>query len=310
MKKLFILFLLIINILGCSSIEYGPDWMDHPDVQDPSLTDPDFLVSTRNIPEDQKDFSMPVYICVHGYAASTYAWWEFRDYAEANSNVLVSLVLLGGHGRSLVEFKESKWEDWGKPIMDEYHALVEMGYTNVSLAGSSTGATLILEALGSGKFEGLIPPNEIVLIDPFIVPADGKLKHVIFFSKFIKYSTDKSRTEEEKLHWYTNRPAETLIELKEIADIVRLMLENDGIILPSDTEMTTYKVLDDIKADPSGTQYIENGVHDSSGRNTEIQMLESDKHVFTRGNARDEWSDADRELQLKVFNEMIEKVME
>ena len=313
MRKLelvFISIILIIFLSGCATAKFESTWMDHPDVRDPSLNDPNYLVSTRIMPEEELDYTKPVIICAHGFSASTYAWWEFRDYAEATNNVLVSLVLLGGHGSSIEEFKETTWEDWGKPIMNEYNSLVELGYKNISIAGSSTGATLIMESLASGDFANMQAPNQLYFIDPFIVPTSTKLKNIKFFSNFIKYSEDESRTLEEKKHWYTNRPVESLFELKEISDLVRTILDTDGIILPAGTQLTTYKVKEDIKASAEGVIYIEKGIRDSQGNKTTINMMDSDKHVFTRGNARDEWDEADKELQIKIFNEIINGVLE
>jgi carboxylesterase len=165
-----------VLLAGCgeSPMEYEDWWMDSPSVFDPSLNDPHYRLSTRP-GLTTADRSRPVIIAVHGFTASTYEWQEFRSYAESGSPVLVSLVLLGGHGRTLDDFRGSTWRDWGRPILEEYEALVAQGYTNISLAGSSTGGALILEQLAGGLFRGPAAPRHFFFIDPIVVPTDKNL---------------------------------------------------------------------------------------------------------------------------------------
>jgi carboxylesterase len=54
-------------------------------------------------------------------------------------------VLLDGHGRDYESFKASTWQDWSSAIKREYEKLEALGYTKISIVGSSTGGTLLLE---------------------------------------------------------------------------------------------------------------------------------------------------------------------
>lgn len=69
----------------------------------------------------------------------------FLMYCDAKAGILISQVLLGGHGNTYEEFKNSTWEDWQEPIMTEYNALREKGYTNINIVGSSTACPLVMD---------------------------------------------------------------------------------------------------------------------------------------------------------------------
>ncbi|HSM63386.1 MAG TPA: hypothetical protein VK833_05560, partial [Gillisia sp.] len=126
--------------------------LDGDQIFDPSLYDPaKYLVSVAIDSPSDTQKNTPVIITVHGYSASTFEWNEFRTYSDANADILVSQVLLGGHGRTYEEFKNSTWRDWQEPIMTEYNALREKGYTNINFAGSSTACPLVMDLIKSGK---------------------------------------------------------------------------------------------------------------------------------------------------------------
>lgn len=300
--------LLVLLVCACATpIEYEDDWLDSPAVQDPSLTDPSYLVSTRP-GLTAADRSRPVVIAVHGFTASTYEWREFREYAEANSDVLVSLVLLGGHGRSIDAFEKSSWEEWGAPILDEYRTLVAQGYTDVSFAGSSTGGALLLEQFASGVYRDRAP-GELFLIDPIVVPGNKLLTLVRGVGPIIRNSPQENGTEKEKPYWYTNRPYQALVQLDELSRRVRDRLA-DGIELPEGTRAKVYKTSRDETADPVSAVYIYRGLRHADGGRIEVQMFDSALHVFTRLNGRDPSTvDAeDRARQRLVFEEMIARV--
>jgi len=108
--------------------------------------------------------SRPIILAVHGYSATTFEWHEFKDWSN-ESTYRISQVLLDGHGRDYDSFKASKWEDWRSAITDEYEKLIALGYTKISIAGSSTGGTLILELVKSGYFNSHLHPKNLFLID-------------------------------------------------------------------------------------------------------------------------------------------------
>jgi carboxylesterase len=290
---------------GCNSpMEYEDDWLDGPAVHDPSLNDPDYRLSTRS-GLTQQDRGRPVIIAAHGFTASTYEWREFRQYAEANSTVLVSLVLLGAHGRSLDEFTGSTWQEWGRPILEEYEALVAQGYTSISLAGSSTGGALMLEQLASGSYRGATPPRHFFFVDPIVVPSDKNLSLIPLLKHLVSHTVTEG-TAEEAPHWYSNRPTVALAQLNALALRVRTQLAR-GVQLPAGAQAKVYKTRRDGTADPVSALLIYKGLKGAGGATIDVQMLDSELHVFTRLNGRNPAlvSAADRQRQQQAFDDMI-----
>jgi carboxylesterase len=301
--------LLVLGVVACgdSPLAFEDWWMDSPEVNDPSLNDPDYLLSTRPgmAPADR---GRPVVIAVHGFTASTFEWQEFREYAEGNSDVLVSLVLLGGHGRSVeADFRNSTWQQWAQPILDEYHALKAQGYTNVSLAGASTAGALMLQQLADGRYEGPTTPRHFFFIDPIVVPADKTLSLVPLVGRLIS-GVQVHGTDEEARHWYTNRPAATLIQLNEVINRVQGRLAR-GIVLPPGTQAKVYKTDGDATADPVSALLIYRGLRTAAGGRIEVQMLPSRLHVFTRLRGRNPAlvTPADQQRQRAAFEEMVRR---
>jgi carboxylesterase len=303
---------------GCGdAMEYEDHWLDGPEVFDPSLNDPDYLLSTRP-GITAADLTRPVIIAAHGFTASTFEWKEFREYAEAHSDVLVSLVLLGGHGRTLEEFRESTWDEWGAPILAEYDALRTLGYRNISLAGSSTSAALMLEHLARGRYglqEPAIPgqphvstPGHFFFIDPIVLAGDKNLSLLPVLQYLISHTMTPS-TEEETPHWYQNRPAEALAQLQALTSQVRRRLAS-GITLPEGTKAKVYKTTRDETADPVSALLIYRGLRTANGGRVDVEMIESGHHVFTRLRARNPAtvSPADVERQQRAFQDMIGRV--
>lgn len=258
--------------------------------------------------------NIPVIICAHGFTATTYEWEEWNQYiqsanaahsTEIDSQVLVSRVLLGGHGLDYEAFKASTWGGWQAPIMAEYQKLVSMGYTNISLAGSSTGGALILELLGRGVFgkDSLRPaPKNVFLIDAIVYPSAEILTLVDWVGWFIGNDISEGTVEENK-HWYTNRPMEALGELMDVVTTVRKQLEN-SYRLPDSTHMIVYKAKHDNSASPLSALMIKRGLRDSKGREVDIHMVDTKKHVFTRLAGRSSATAADTTLQQKTFAEL------
>ena len=315
MKKILIIIVIIVGallvgivvmIFITSDMNYESHWLDSPENIDIVLTDSSFLVSTRFSDSDIIDYDKPVIICAHGFSASSFEWMEFYRYAEEMDSVYISLVVLGGHGTSLMDFKNSEWEDWGIPIMKEYEVLCEMGFTNISIAGSSTGGALMIEALTAGKFKNLPQPNNMFLIDPYIIPSNGIIYMIDVIGMVIKNSPNPTLNEERKAYWYYNRPAETLIELKELILLVQERLE-PGFEIISNMNLIVYKAKDDGTAGVAGAYLIKDKVFYENGEKPIINIYDSDKHVLTRGALREEWSELDKELQMNIFNDMILK---
>lgn len=290
--------------------ECQAEWMDGSAHNDSSFMGLDsshfYLVSKRpdTLPDSIKA-KIPVIIAAHGYTASTFEWLELRQFAgddTAGAPTLVSLVLLGGHGRDIKDFQKSDWKKWGEPILAEYNALVALGYKNISLAGASTGCPLILDHISKGRFNHQ-PPNQVLLIDPIISPS-SKLLSLIGLVGPILGNSPADATPEEEAHWYLNRPQETLNELYSVTNTIKNRLES-GITLPQGTRCKVWKAKKDGLADPISALLLYKGMRDSEGNRIAVEMVETSKHVFTRLQGRNNPSDVDKALQKKTFEEMI-----
>lgn len=305
MVNRMLLFLLGFTLAACSTpIEYEDTWLDSPLTQDPALTDVRARVSTRP-GLTQADLARPVIIAVHGYTASSFEWGEFAEFAESRSDVLVSRVVLGGHGRNLDAFRASTWQDWGAPILDEYRALVAQGYRNISLAGSSTGGALLAEHAASGAFEGPVRPNMLFFIDAIVVPGDKFLTLADALSLVLN-NVPSSPAPGEIPYWYTNRPSETLRELNTLISRVRSQLHR-GIRLPEDTRAAIYQSNRDRVADPVSALYLYRGLEQTNKNRVHVEMQESNLHVFTRLRGRDAAlvRSTDLQRQDRIFRELI-----
>jgi carboxylesterase len=257
-----------------------------------------------NPTEAQKN--TPVIIAAHGYTATTFEWDELRSYANIKGTFLVSQVLLGGHGRSFAEFKASTWEDWQSSITEEYKNLSDLGYKKIFLAGSSTGAPLIINMVKSGFFANYVTPKGIFLVDPIVVSSNKTLTMVGLLGPVIGFMTTDLSTGEQG-HWYVYRPQETLKQLMTLIDLTRRDLEK-GIVLPAGTYMKVYKSKTDATADPVSAFLIYKGMKTSIGGNIDAELVNSDLHVFTRLRGRDGITAAETQLQQKTFQEMEAKM--
>jgi carboxylesterase len=312
MKTLSLLFVCSVTGLfagcGITPVKVDDTMLDGPLVNDSSLTDMTFRVSSH---PDRATFdrARPVIICAHGYGACTYEWEEFRDYAAIDGRVYTSLVLLGGHGRDIQDLENSTWKDWQAPIMAEYDSLVNLGFTHLSLAGSSTGGVLLLEYLSRNAFDGKsVLPRECFLVDPIVIPANKTLNIVDLVGPTMGNFPLELNNDAQKRHWYTNRPASTLEQLNDVMELVRSKLEK-GFALPAGTLAKVYKSISDDSADPASALLIYKGCTDRGGKKIDIEMVDSDLHVFTRLHARVTVTHADSVLQQKTFKEMIDRVV-
>jgi carboxylesterase len=301
---------------ACTAIEYEDHWMDSPLTADPSLSDPSFLVSTRTPAPTEADLDTPVIVAVHGFGASTYEWVELRDYAEQRG-VYVSLVLLGGHGRDLDVWVGTDENDWAEPILAELRALDALGYRHVSVAGSSTGGTLLVRALLHQALDGLRPPEQLMLVAPFIESLDKRLYVAPFIGPVLNNVPGNNTRDERELFYY-NRPAPVFYPLMDLLNEVAGALRGPGVALPSGTRMTVWLGDDPIVSPQSATLLLE-GVR--GDHPVDFIAVTSDLHVHTRGIARarvpedavqkDEngeprvWGAEDDEAQVETFDQII-----
>lgn len=274
-------------------------------------------LSTRIPNPDSATLALPVILCVHGFSATTYEWKDFADYVAASNrareregrtdSVLISRVLLGGHGADLADFQKSTWRDWQKPILDEYDTLVARGYRDISLAGSSTACPLMLEAFAADFFKGKPAPREVFFIDPIIVASSKFLSLAPLIGPIVGNVESIGGTPEEKEHWYNNRPAEQLDQLYTLINRVKNRLE-DGQKLPKGVRLKVYKARHDNAADPISALYLKKGLTKADGTAIEVEMVDSRIHVFTRLSGRKNTTHADTTLQQTVFNEMMNRL--
>lgn len=298
----------VIVSCGITPVEYDDTMLDGPLFNDISLTDKTYQLSTQPV-LDTFNRETPVVICVHGYTACTFEWEEFRAFANEDGRVYTSLVLLGAHGRDIEDFEGSTWKEWQAPIMKEYDALVEKGFKRISLAGSSTGGALLIEYCSGKSFDTKsVKPEEIFLIDPIVIPS-SKLLHLIgFVGPIIGNSPQERVTDIQKQHWYSNRPANTLDELNKLCELLRVKLEH-GVKLPEGAHAKCYKSKIDDAVDPVSAVLIYKGLRKDDGGKIEVEMIDSDMHVFTQLAAREEVSVKDVENQQRVFREIIDKTV-
>ena len=298
---------MLLALGGCGKDPVITDTMlDGEVIFDPSLYNPEeYLVSYANPTPTPEEAAAPVIIAVHGYSATTFEWNTFRERAALDS-VPVSQVLLGGHGRTYDDFKNSTWQDWQSAIMEEYERLVNAGYTNVSLLTSSTGGALVLELLASGYFDNSLAPNEILLVDPIVVSSDKTLSMVGIVGPMLGYIESGNTAEEDK-YWYHFRPQETLQELQKVITRVRKELQR-GITLPPNSQMKVYKSDRDPVADAVSAVMIYKGVSTDAGKPVEIDLVDSEIHVFTSLQLRHNPDALDFQNQEDAFFDILERV--
>lgn len=303
-----IILLISLCFLSCNRTPSITDQdLDGNVLFDLSLYQPEkYLVSAYKPNPSDQEKQIPVLIAAHGYSASTFEWDELRKYADSvKSGILISQVLLGGHGRTYEDFKNSTWRDWQASILLEYKKLVQAGYTNISFIGSSTGCPLILNLLYENSLSQ-IPPNQILLIDPIIIPSNKILSLAGIVGPMIGYTSVDFDSELERKHWYHYRPQETLQELLDIITVVRKELES-GIALPAQTDLSIYKSKYDEVADRISGILIYNGIESNSMNSKEIYMVNSHIHVMTRLQGRNNITDNNISIQKMIFNQIIEK---
>lgn len=266
--------------------------LDGTQINDSSLTYPDrFLLSAALPNPSPSDLAKPVIICVHGFSATTFEWIEFRDYSKAYaSDYLTSLVLLGGHGRDYTDFKAASWEDWQTPIITEYEKLVALGYTNISIVGSSAGGALSLDLILNNKLNFNHLKN-VILVDPIVVPSNKTLTIVKAVGPLLSYS-ETVMEQGENGFWYKYRPYQALNELNELTKKIRRKIQK-GNTLPKGVELTVFKSEKDGSADPISAAIIEKGIKLDNGNNITTYLIDSDLHVFTRLKGRNSYSNKD-----------------
>jgi carboxylesterase len=307
MTKLHYLFFLVLLLSACDSTpNISDEFVDGDIVFDASIAHPEnYLQSIANPNPTEQDAAKPVFIAIHGYSASTFEWDEFRAFSSGRTDYFISQVLLGGHGMTYDDFKQASWKTWQGLIKAEYDRLLAAGYANINFVGSSTGGALLIELLASGYFDNKIAPRHVFLVDPIIIPSSKMLSIMPIVGPVLGYAVSDNTTAEDR-YWYHFRPQETLRELLDVTVRVRKQLE-DGITLPAGTTMKVYKSIKDPTADPVSAVLIYKGIKTSAGRTIDVEMVDSDLHVFTRLALRSGTDQGDVANQLRTFSDIVSR---
>jgi carboxylesterase len=308
MKIIISLLIMMVGVACSSEPTITKEMLDGGTLFDPSIYKPENYLVSKAIPNPTPEQAQrPVIIACHGYTATTFEWDELRTWAAGRTDFLLSQVLLGGHGRSYDEFRKSTWHDWQSAIMDEYDRLEKAGYKNISLLGSSTSGALLLELVASEKFANRTAPRNLLLVDPIVIPSDKTLSLINVFGPMLGYVETEQSAAEDKVY-YRFRPQETLQELQKLLNVVRKDLEK-GIRLPQNLSLKVYKSKKDSSTDPVSAVLIYKGVSTADGKPIAVELVESDLHVYTRLNLRDNVTAKDRANQTMTFTDIVARVL-
>ena len=308
MKKLIYLTFWGLICFGCGQEpDFTEQMIDGNTIFDPSINDPEKYLLSYAIPDPGPEQALkPVIIACHGYTATTFEWDELKNWVGDRDDVYISMVLLGGHGRSYADFKNSSWKGWQAAITEEYSRLEQAGYKNINLLGASTSCALFIELLASDYFKDRLAPENIMLVDPIVIPSNKTLSLVGVVGPMLGYLETIQSAEEDKVYYHF-RPQETLQELQDLINVVREELE-EGVSLPENSSLKVYKSERDPTADPVSAVLIYKGLKTSQGQAIEVEMIESDLHVFTRLGLRETFSSQDLENQQRTFEDIINRV--
>jgi carboxylesterase len=310
MKKILLVAIILIAVAGCKKTPVIPAAdLGGGQIFDPSLYDPaKYLVSVANPTPTAADALKPVIIACHGYSATTFEWDEFRTWSAGRTDYFISQVLLAGHGTTYADFKAATWHDWQASIAAEYSKLVSEGYKNIDFAASSTSCTLILDMIHAGFFNQAGTIVHIFLVDPIIIPADKNLSLIGILGPMLGYVTSNNAPGEEQ-YYYHYRPQESLQQLENVMNVVRKELQ-DGFTLPKNVYLKVYKSIKDPTSDPVSAVLIYNGIKTYNGNRIDLDMINSNIHVFTRLNLVPGVTAQDKANQVYAFTDITTRIFQ
>ncbi len=308
MQKIFVAALFCFLLSSCGKEpDISADYLGGGVLKDSSIYKPqEFLLSVSKPNPTAAESLKPVIITCHGYTASTYEWSEFRAWTAGRTDLLISNVLLAGHGTTYDDFKKSTWRNWQASIKTEYLKLQAAGYKNINFAASSTSCPLLLDMIHSGFFNSATNKISLFLIDPVIIPSNKSLSLIGIVGPLLGYVESEDEDGEEKFY-YHYRPQETLQELQDLLSTTRLQLQS-GFKLPANMYLKVYKSKKDPTADAVSAVLIYNGLKTSTGGPVDVDMINSGIHVFTRLNLVPNVTPLDRQNQLYAFNDIVTRV--
>lgn len=219
--------------------------------------------------------AQPVVIAAHGFNATGFET-SLAASRLREQGVLVSEVLLGGHGASLAAFARTTWRDWQAPLLAEHRALVARGYTSIGFVTTSTGGTLVLEAMGRGALQP--PPRRLAMLAPLIDVAPGGPR-VIGYAGLLRWVGVGGQAVERKGalkgNLYHYRPVEQLIQLVDLMEVTKARLRA-GVALPADADVLVLQSTADPTVDPKGAEHVRQGLR---GGRVQVEYLYSGVHV-------------------------------
>jgi carboxylesterase len=242
--------------------------------------------------------AMPVAILVHGFGATTFELEPVARELRA-AGALASQVLLRGHGTTAREMAALSYEEWAEPIRDEYARLHALGFEEVALVGSSTGAALVLDLLARGE---LTPtPRRIVLVSPLIEFADWRMRFLPLFERLGVAGSRAVLEGESRGHWYPTRPATSLRELRRLTARNHAALAT-GLELPADCRILVLHATGDPTVAGRGIDLLARGIR---GAQVEIVRVDSGIHVPVKPVGCDrEWTPA----EIAIHKELIDRI--
>ena len=255
----------------------------------------------------KNNLKQPVVLLVHGYGASPYECKEIKDYLELHSTALVVNIYLGAH-KTLSEFSASTWQDWLKPIQEEYHQWINQGYEHIILVGCSTGATLLLQGLIMKLFLPSTALKHVVMIDPLVKLKSKYLDYFNIISSFL-YDPKVCLTQEESPHWLPIRPKSTLMQLQRLIKKTLQDLKT-GVGFASHINITIFYSTKDPTIDTQSALHIHNGITKKTPTKVKVIKMYSRLHVFTRLLGRKNITKLDKNNQLCVCEYIKNRVNE
>jgi carboxylesterase len=271
---------------------------DDPAFDDTSVRDAPRLASAALHEPGAVMRTAPVVILVHGFGATTF---ELDPVANdlRTAGAMASQVLLRGHGTTAREMAALSHEEWAEPLRAEYARLHALGFDQVALVGSSTGAALILDLLARGELRPV--PRRMVFISPLVEFADWRMRFLPVFERIGVAGSRAILAGESRGHWYPTRPTASLRELRRLTATNRGFLAA-GIELPADCRILVIHATGDPTVAGRGIERLARGIR---GAQVEVVRVDSGIHVPVKPVGCDRaWTPA----EIAIHRELITRI--
>jgi len=244
----------------------------------------------------------PIVVAVHGFGATEFETQLAADVLRA-AGTPCSQVLLGGHGTSLADFATTTWEDWQRPFVAEYQALVAKGFKDVRILATSTGVTLTLDGLARGLIAPV--PQRIAFVAPLIdVAPENRL---VGYAPLLRLIGTTGRFSEQsgtaKGNWYAFKPAKQYEQLIDAIEVVKARLRAQGLTLPDATRVQIYQSKGDTTVDPKGAEALKRGL---KGGDVRLEYVDSTIHVPIWPDGVVEMTEHDRANRLWLLQGLVD----